>query len=860
MTKPKAASKQILADRYELLREIGRGGMATVFLADDRKHKRQVAVKVLDPSLSAQIGIDRFTREIQLVARLQHPHILPLYDSGDVDGELFFVMPYVEGESLRGRLEREKTLTLAEVAGITRQIGDALDYAHARGVVHRDIKPENILISAGQALLADFGIAHAASKEGFATLTAAGMTLGTPTYMSPEQASGDTNINGRSDLYSLGCVCFEMFSGGPPFWGESAVAMITQHIIKSPPAVTNPRQLLPDIVVDAVARLLSKDPAERPATAGEFATILEDAAHQMRKPTKSDETLRALEQEREKRKAVFVLDFSNISGSTEIDWLSSGIAETVNVDLKKISGIKVVGSDQATRQRVGALRRGGRLDADTARELGRSIGARWVVWGGFQKAGPRIRLTPHFSDTETGEIISAEKIDGDMENIFALQDDIVTKLADVLRIELTSDEVERIGKPETSQLTAYELYAKGQQAFQLFGKESARVASEHFRRAVEIDPNYALAWAGLGSLLMPKYIASGSHQDLDEGVAALQRAMELDPSMGEPYIFLAYMYGRQHRYDEGISAARTAVDRDPGSFMSWYLLGISYIMRGLETGNLSDMPHVIQPLLRSGAINPSFHPAWMMAGAMYALRGDYAYATKVIDKAVAVEKTGTGFIFLGSFVQRASLHIHLNELEAGETLLERAINTYPTLDHVYADTMTAYAYFVRGVLEEHRGKLATAQSHFVASCSLAESRDHRLAVGAAWTKSKFGLARTAFRRGDNAASDSALAEALVMQLERPRFVWGYIMGASDAETWYEAAATHAVRGELQKSLAALRRAVDLGWADMNQFNHDPNFVEFREREEFRALSTDAKGRVTLSPPVGSGGLPSFGSD
>src|SRR5207253_7536850 len=183
------------------------------------------------------------------------------------------------------------------------------------------------------------------------------------------------------------------------------------------------------------------------------------------------------------------------------------------------------------------------------------------------------------------------------------------------------------------------------------------------------------------------------------------------------------------------------------------------------------------------AINPSFHPAWMMAGAMYTLRGDYAYAAKVLDKAVAVEKAGTGFIFLGSFVQRASLHIHLNELEARETLLDRAINTYPTLEHVYADTMTAHAYFVRGVLEEHRGKHATAQSHFVASCSLAESRDHRLAVGAAWTKSKFGLARTAFRRGDNAASDSALAEALVMQLEHPRFVWGYIMGASDAETW-----------------------------------------------------------------------------
>jgi tetratricopeptide (TPR) repeat protein len=291
--------------------------------------------------------------------------------------------------------------------------------------------------------------------------------------------------------------------------------------------------------------------------------------------------------------------------------------------------------------------------------------------------------------------------------------------------------------------------------------------------------------------------------------------------------------------------------------MSWYLLGISYIMRGLETGILSDLPDVIQPLLRSAAINPSFHPAWMMAGAMYALRGDYAYAVKVIDKAVAVEKAGTGFIFLGSFVQRASLHIHLNELEAGETLLDRAINAYPTLDHVYADTMTAHAYFMRGILEEHRGNHAAAQSHFIASCALADSRDHRLAIGAAWTKSKLGLSRTAFRRGDKAASDSALSEALRMHVERLRFVWGFIMGAADADTWYEAAATHAVRGEMDKSLAALRKAVDLGWADMNQFKHDLNFAEFREREEYRVLVTEAKTRVTLSPPVGSGGLPSF---
>ena len=850
-----SGGKSILAERYELIREVGRGGMAIVYLAEDQKHGRQVAVKVLEQELSAAIGADRFAREIKLVARLQHPHILPLYDSGDADGALFFVMPYVEGESLRDRLTREGSLSLAETAGIIRQIGDALDYAHARGVVHRDIKPENILISAGQALLADFGIARAAARDNLGTLTAFGTTLGTPAYMSPEQASGEPNIDGRSDLYSLGCVCYEMLSGARPFQAESTRALISQHIAKTPPRVTSVRESLAEDVIDSVSRILSKDPAERPSSAEEFATVLEDAASRARLPSKGDERLRALERDRQNRKTVFVLDFTNITGSADIEWLSSGIAETVGVDLKKIAGIRVVGSDPATRQRVGAVRRNRGLDAETARELGQSLGARWVVWGGFQKSGARIRLTPHFGDTETGEIVSAEKIDGDMEEIFALQDYIVTRLAEVLRIKLTSEEVEQIERPQTSKLTAYELYAKGQQAFQLFGKESARIATEHFRGAVEIDPDYALAWAGLGSLLMPKYIASGLAQDLDEGVRALQRAMALDPSMGGPYVFLAYMYARQHKYDEAIAAAHTAIDRDPGSHMSWYSLALASVARGVERGAPLNMAQAIPPLLRAGAINPQFHPSWMVAGGMYILRGQYAHAVKVLDKAVAVEKSGTGFIFLGSYVQRAAVHTHSNELDAAEPLLDLAIHSYPGMDHVYAETMAAYAHFMRGVLEEHRGNSAAAESSFRASCQMAESNDHRLAIGAHWTKSKFGLARAAYRRGDKAGSDSALAQAKRMHADKSRFVWGWIMGCADADMYYEAAAAHAVRGETAECLAALRSAADFGWADMNQLNHDPAFAVLRERDDIRELAAEAASRVTLPPPVGSGGLP-----
>lgn len=290
--------------------------------------------------------------------------------------------------------------------------------------------------------------------------------------------------------------------------------------------------------------------------------------------------------------------------------------------------------------------------------------------------------------------------------------------------------------------------------------------------------------------------------------------------------------------------------------MSWYMLGITHIMRASETARVDDVARTVPPLLKAGSINPTFHPSWMMAGAMYALRGEYAFATKLLDKAVAIETSGTGFIFLGSYVQRAAIHIHVGECDAADVLLDRAINSYPNQDHVYADTMTAYAYFVRGILEEHRGRHHIAQSHFLASCTLAESRDHRLAIGAAWTKSRLGLARTAFRRGDKPESDAALDAALHMHKCRDRFVWGYIMGASNAETWYEIAATHAVRGEIDHCIAALRKAADFGWSDMNQLNHDPNFQTVAARDHLREIAMEAAGRVKLPPAVGTGGLPS----
>ncbi|HLB54936.1 MAG TPA: serine/threonine-protein kinase, partial [Gemmatimonadales bacterium] len=259
-----------LADRYLVEREIGKGGMATVFLARDIRHEREVAIKVLHPELAASIGAERFDREIKVSARLQHPHILALIDSGDAEGLLYYVMPFVRGESLRDRLEREGQLPLDDAIQIALEVADALGHAHSQGIVHRDIKPENIMLSGGHALVTDFGIARAATAPGGQRLTQTGMAVGTPVYMSPEQAVGEAT-GPTSDLYSLGCVLYEMLAGEPPFNAKSPQALMARHAMEAVPSIRIVRDTVPEEVEDAIFAAMAKVPADRPQSAAKFA-------------------------------------------------------------------------------------------------------------------------------------------------------------------------------------------------------------------------------------------------------------------------------------------------------------------------------------------------------------------------------------------------------------------------------------------------------------------------------------------------------------------------------------------------------------------------------------------------------------
>ncbi|HMG19191.1 MAG TPA: serine/threonine-protein kinase, partial [Gemmatimonadales bacterium] len=278
MTEPFAALNAALADHYIIDRELGRGGMALVYLARDVKHERFVALKTLRPEIAMALGRERFLREIRLAARLQHPNILPVYDSGDAAGTLFYVMPFVEGESLRDRLEREPQLPLDEALQITREVADALAYAHNHDVVHRDIKPENIMLSGGHAIVADFGIARAVDAAGGDKLTETGLAIGTPAYMPPEQSAGTGKVDRRSDIYSLACVLYETLAGQPPFTGPTAQAIMARHSLDSVPRLKVVREAIPDDVESVIERALEKVPADRYQTASQFRDALNSAS------------------------------------------------------------------------------------------------------------------------------------------------------------------------------------------------------------------------------------------------------------------------------------------------------------------------------------------------------------------------------------------------------------------------------------------------------------------------------------------------------------------------------------------------------------------------------------------------------
>ena len=505
-----------LADRYRIDRELGAGGMATVYLARDLRHDRDVAIKVLKPELAESLGRQRFLREIRLAAGLNHPHILPLYDSGEADGFLYFVMPVMQGQTLRDRLRKEGQLPVESAVRIATEVADALDYAHRHDVVHRDIKPENILLHEGHALVADFGIGKAivAAANESATFTQVGVTVGTPAYMSPEQAAGE-ELDGRSDLFALGCVLYEMLTGEVAFTGPTVQAIIASRFIHTPPDVTAQRPVTPLAVSQTVAKLLSKAPADRHATGAQVIASLTSA------PTPARSAPVLVEEV-----SIAVLPFSTLSREPDDEFFADGVTEEILNALAQIPRLRVAGRSSAFSFKG---------KNEDLRSVGAKLNVSTILEGTIRRAGNRLRITAQLSKASDGYQLWSERYDRVAEDIFAVQDEIASAIAGKLRLTLDAESGGRSRAP-TEHLAAYELYLKGRALLYQRGRSIGK-ARECFEQAVALDPDYAQAWAGLADA----YTTSGysglapGASTMPQALAAAQRALELDPDLAEAH-------------------------------------------------------------------------------------------------------------------------------------------------------------------------------------------------------------------------------------------------------------------------------------------------------------------------------------
>jgi len=575
----------ILAERYAVERELGHGGMATVYLAQDLRHDRQVAIKVLRPELSASLGSDRFNREIKVAAGLQHPHILGLYDSGAADGLLYYVMPFVDGESLRDKLDREKQLGVEDAIRLVCECAEALNYAHSRGVIHRDIKPENVMLSGGHALVADFGIAKAFSEAGAQKLTETGMAVGTPYYMSPEQAMG-SDIDGRADQYSLGCVLYELLAGQPPFTGPTPMAILARHSLERVPSLTIVRHSIPEAVELVVLRALEKVPADRYPTMGEFAEALRGAdmgrlsTRTAARPVPT-ESLRALAKPvpfwrralpwaigaaaivlvgvggwlgwrrwgSAKETAastalagadpnrLAVLYFQRRGGSDSLQYLADGLTEALIHELSQVKELQVISRNGV------APYKSVNVSPDS---IGRALKVGTLVSGTLEQSGDRLRVTVALVNAATGAEIGNKTLERPRTEIFALQDDLAKEVSIFLRQQVGQEVKLHESRVGTKNAAAWELVEQAEQETKavetlLAAADTASAArrlghaDSLLAKAEALDPSWPTPAVQRGWLAYRRLdLAGGSDQAyystwLAKGLEHAETALKLKP-------------------------------------------------------------------------------------------------------------------------------------------------------------------------------------------------------------------------------------------------------------------------------------------------------------------------------------------
>lgn len=665
---------------YRIERELGGGGMSHVYVATEMSLGRQVVVKVLSPDLAQEVSAERFRAEVQVSASLQHPHIVPVLSAGAADGVLFYTMPLIAGESLRARLLRTGECSVAETVSILRDVTRALAYAHRHGIAHRDIKPENVMLSEDGAVVLDFGIAKALSAstlgEGSTVRTGIGVTLGTPNYMSPEQAAGDPSTDHRSDLYSLGILAYEMLLGFSPFAGRPLKAVFVAHASEVPERVDRRRQGVPKRLADLIVRCLEKRPSDRPASAEEVLRVLDEvAAAESSAPAAGRASRTWLAAASfvavamvlavaylasrdggggaavDVARTTAVLPFTNLSGAREDDAFSDGMTEELIGALGSIDGLRV--------KSAFSLRGTG---ADV-REVGRQLDVETVVSGSVRRAGNSLRIFVRLENVADGFQLWSDNFQRDIRDpadVFRVQDEIAAAIVDALKLRLGARATDRASR-HPDNLEAYQAYLSGRFFMAKRSSDGLRQAVEMFQRAVALDSTYALAWAGLADAeaLSLTYGFIRPAERYARARAAAERALAIDSTMAEAYASLGYLglnyswdwpaverafataiahdpnYATAHhwrslyynvvgRRDDALRSIRLARELDPVSLIVNREIGRAHYYVG-------EIDSAMVHYRRTLELDPSFASAFVWIARAHIARGDYAGAIRELQ-------------------------------------------------------------------------------------------------------------------------------------------------------------------------------------------------------------------------------------
>jgi serine/threonine-protein kinase len=703
-----------LSDRYRIERTLGRGGVATVFLAEDLKHHRSVAIKVLDPEVATTIGPERFLREIETVANLTHPHILPLHDSGVANCLLFYVMPFVEGESLRDRLTRERQLPVEDALRIAGEVADALDYAHRHGVVHRDVKPENILLEEGHAVVADFGIARAVAAAHSERLTATGIVVGTPAYMSPEQAVGSRDLDGRSDLYSLGCVLYEMLAGQPPFTGPTAESLAHQHLNVAPRPVTEIRPAVPAAVAAVLQLALAKAPADRypnahglsSALSGTFATrAVSVPAGARNRRVSIAWPLGALalalaagaairwwphEVDEGQIRSLAVLPLDNLSGDPAQDYFADGMTEELTDALARIGSLRIISRTSAMSLKNAKLK---------ISEIARRLNVDAVIEGTVARQGSRVRITAELIRARPERHVWGDRYDREVQDVLGLQADVAQAIAQQIRVQLKPEERAQLGYRRRVDPEAYEAYLRGRSFLNRLDKKLLQSALASFQRSVRLDSSYAPAWAGIADTyyqlsniyLSPRKAmplartaalrAIRLDPTLAEGHASLggvyaaydwewgaaeeeyRRSLQLDPNHAQTHLYYSQLLQILGRLDESIAQMRVALQLNPLS--TYTRVNATYLL--YVAGHEAE---AIAQLMQLEQTEPAYAPIHFNLGQVYDAMNRHGEAVVEFRRAISLSDTPFPRALLSASLARAGerreARALLAELEHGE--------------------------------------------------------------------------------------------------------------------------------------------------------------------------------------------------